>query len=138
MSEKRDGMARNLTLTAAAKGRSPMKRVMFIILAVVTIAYLGLCAALFIFQRDLLFSPPPKSGRSVLGTVVVARATERVLASVKPHAGRDAVMYLGGNGEDVSYKPADTRKGVPGSRALPVALPGLRRQFRRAFRSRSF
>ena len=90
-----------------------MKRVMLIILALVAIAYTGLCAALYAFQRNLLYSPPPPSARNTTGTMVVPTATDRVLASIKPREGRDAVIYFGGNGEDVSYSLPTLAKAFP-------------------------
>src|SRR4030095_8926131 len=74
------------------------------VIAVFTIAafvYLGACAALFFFQRSLIYFPQPSSlGSSAQIRLPVDSAELRV--SVRPHAGPNALMYFGGNAEDVS------------------------------------
>jgi pimeloyl-ACP methyl ester carboxylesterase len=85
----------------------------FTMLAIAATAYLALCAVLFVFQRSLIYFPQPGSLGSA-NAVVLPTPQARVLVSVRPHHGPDAVIYLGGNAEDVSLS-------LPG---LSIAFPG--------------
>lgn len=71
------------------------------ILALVVIAYAAACGALFWFQRSLVFYPQPRA----LGTQALDsfRNGDTLLQlTVRRHAGPGAVLYFGGNAEDVS------------------------------------
>src|SRR5688572_20957078 len=90
-----------------------MSRMLLIILAVIVLVYLGLCTGLFIFQRSLIYFPQAGSV-SADATIILPVAGERVLVSTRPNDGPGAVIYFGGNSEDVSST-------VPG---LATAFPG--------------
>jgi pimeloyl-ACP methyl ester carboxylesterase len=78
-----------------------MIRSVVAMLAVAAFVYLGACAALFFFQRSLIYFPQPSSlGSSSQIRLPVDSAELRV--SVRPLAGPNALMYFGGNAEDVS------------------------------------
>jgi pimeloyl-ACP methyl ester carboxylesterase len=71
------------------------------ILVLVAALYAGACAALFFFQRALLYYPQTR----VLGTQSLERfqhGDTLLQLTVRPHPGPGAVLYFGGNGEDVS------------------------------------
>jgi len=65
--------------------------------------YVGMCVALFVFQRALIYFPQPRTagGSAVTFTMPVPGA--ELLVSVRPHAGPKALIYFGGNAEDVSF-----------------------------------
>ena len=73
-----------------------------IVSSVVVVAYLALCAVLFATQRSFIYFPTkPVPGRRLPGiTLSVDGADLRITTRV--HAGVNAVIYFGGNGEDVS------------------------------------
>ena len=79
-----------------------MTRVLITLFVVFAIAYLGVCAALFVFQRSLIYYPQP----SALGTdgsrLELPVVGAHLWVSVRPHDGPNAVVYFGGNAEDVS------------------------------------
>jgi pimeloyl-ACP methyl ester carboxylesterase len=78
-----------------------MMRSVVAVLAVAAFAYLGACGALFFFQRSLIYFPQPSSlDGSAQIRLPVDGAELRV--SVRPFAGPNALMYFGGNAEDVS------------------------------------
>ena len=78
-----------------------MIRSVVAVLTVAAFVYLGACAALFFFQRSLIYFPQPSSlGSSAQIRLPVDSAELRV--SVRPLAGPNALMYFGGNAEDVS------------------------------------
>lgn len=70
---------------------------------VVALVYLGLCGALFVFQRNLIYFPQPRSPVAGASTFTLASDGERVLVTARPRSGPNALLYFGGNAEDVSY-----------------------------------
>lgn len=78
-----------------------MTRTAIGVLVVAAFVYLGACAALFFFQRSLIYFPQPSSlGSSLQIQLPVQGAELRI--SARPRAGPDALIYFGGNAEDVS------------------------------------
>jgi uncharacterized protein len=80
-----------------------MMRMMITIAAVVAAIYLVLCAALFLFQRSLIYFPQPGSLGQGAPTIVLPVDGATVLVTVRPHDGPNALVYFGGNAEDVSF-----------------------------------
>lgn len=72
-------------------------------LAVLLVGYLGLCAALFVFQRSLIYFPQHSSAAPGTTTLVVPTEGVRVVATVRPHDGPKALVYFGGNAETVTH-----------------------------------
>jgi pimeloyl-ACP methyl ester carboxylesterase len=75
--------------------------------------YCALCAALFLYQRKLIYFPQPRapvSGATALGLPIEGG---QVLVTALPRIGPAALLYFGGNAEDVSHN-------LPG---LSTALP---------------
>ena len=77
-----------------------------LIVAGVVLVYAGLCLALFLAQRAMIYFPQPRS--SPPGTTLATLDVEgrRVLATVLPRESPDAVIYFGGNAEDVAASAA--------------------------------
>lgn len=86
-----------------------MRNTLIGLAALALLIYLSLCAALYFWQRSLLYFPHPPSSEPRM-ELAVDSAKLRVLE--RPLAGRQALLYFGGNGEDVSHN-----------------LPGLARSF---------
>jgi len=75
---------------------------MITFVVVVVLIYLGLCAVLFLFQRSLIYFPQPR----LLDTAPkISLPVDKadIVITVRPHAGPYALIYFGGNAEDVSY-----------------------------------
>ena len=79
-----------------------MSRTVMTVVGVIALTYLGLCAALFFYQRSLIYFPQPGSPGNRDTTITLPTADASVLVSVLPHTGPAAVIYLGGNAEDVT------------------------------------
>ncbi|WP_431097890.1 alpha/beta hydrolase [Polaromonas aquatica] len=75
---------------------------MTVFLVVVVLAYLGICAALFAFQRSLIYFPQPKSWGGPATTLHLQTPDADLVLTTRPAAGPKAILYFGGNGEDVS------------------------------------
>jgi pimeloyl-ACP methyl ester carboxylesterase len=67
------------------------------------VVYCALCAALFLYQRKLIYFAQPRAPVSGATTVDLPIAGGTVLVTALPRGGPDALLYFGGNAEDVSY-----------------------------------
>lgn len=89
------------------------------LLAFVALLYAGACAALFFFQRSLIYFPHPAAAPAGVAVMKLPVAGGDVLVSVRPHAraGAGALLYFGGNAEDVSFSLPALAEAFP-DRAL--------------------
>lgn len=80
--------------------------------AVAVLAYLAICAALALFQRSLIYFPQPRSNRAAATLrLAVPDAIIEITTRVPQRA--DAVLYFGGNAEDVSWSLDDLEAAFP-------------------------
>jgi pimeloyl-ACP methyl ester carboxylesterase len=96
-----------------SKRAGSMSRIVILIFAVIALVYLGLCVFLFLSQRSLLYFPPARSLANNAPTISFPVDGAELLITVRARSGPKALIYFGGNGEDVSY-------GLP---ALTTAFP---------------
>src|SRR5262247_2032169 len=82
---------------------SRMLRKMVILVGVVAMAYVGLCGLLYFYQRSMIYFPQPRSRERDSNTIELSTAEAQVLVTTRPHVGPQALIYFGGNAEDVSY-----------------------------------
>src|ERR1700760_1545148 len=90
-----------------------MRRMLTLILLAVAVAYIGFCAALYTMQRSFQYFPTPRrlGPSQMAGTF---RNGDTLLQlTVRPHEGPGAVLYFGGNGEDVSSSVAPLLAAFP-------------------------
>ena len=73
-----------------------------LLLGAVALAYVGLCAGLYFYQRHLQYFPQPRRLGPTRSAASFQRPDALLQLTVRPHAGPGAVLYFGGNGEDVS------------------------------------
>lgn len=66
-------------------------------------SYAAACLALFLLQRSLIYFPPPVAAYPAPKTTTLAVPGAQLLVSERPRAGGQALIYFGGNAEDVSY-----------------------------------
>jgi len=78
-----------------------MRRMLVLVLALVAV-YVIACVAMYTMQRSFQYFPTPRrlAPGQLAGTF--RSGGELLQLTVRPHAGPGAVLYLGGNGEDVS------------------------------------
>ena len=79
-----------------------MPRAILILAAIAALIYAALCLVLFGAQRSFIYFPQPKSGGDGGAALTLNIDGERVRVSAGPNRGPDAVIYFGGNAEDVS------------------------------------
>jgi pimeloyl-ACP methyl ester carboxylesterase len=88
-----------------------LRRAAVVAARVLVAIYAGLCAVLFVTQRALLFHPVPARGGMPTIERAVADAVLRI--ATRPHDGPRAILYFGGNAEDVSWTAADLAQAFP-------------------------
>ena len=96
---------------AETSGPQHMKRLAIIAGRWVLRVYVLLCGLLFLVQRSLLFHPVPARGDAATMSLDTAGVTLRI--ATRPLAGRRAILYFGGNAEDVSYTVAELAAAFP-------------------------
>ena len=71
-------------------------------IAVPLLLYIGVCVAMFAFQRSLLYYPQPRLVTAPESTMPLHVQGADLVITVRAHSGPKAILYFGGNGEDVS------------------------------------
>jgi uncharacterized protein len=90
-------------------------RTLAIVLAIAALLYLGACAALYFFQRSLIYFPQPGVLVHPASRMKLAVDGAELQISIRPHAGPNALLYFGGNAEDVSAGLSELAAAVPDS-----------------------
>jgi pimeloyl-ACP methyl ester carboxylesterase len=65
--------------------------------------YVAACIALYVFQRSLIYFPQPRSVGNSSDLLILKTAGADLVVTVRRHIGPKALIYFGGNAEDVSY-----------------------------------
>jgi hypothetical protein len=79
------------------------------------LAYLGLCAALYFAQGSLIYFPQARANVSGTELLSLQRGSDKVLVTTRPRDVSDAVLYFGGNAEDVAQGLPDLDAAFPDS-----------------------
>ena len=90
-----------------------MSRTLLSLVALIVAVYLILCAALFVFQRALIYFPQPASLDSPESRLTLAMPDADVRVTVRERAGPKALIYFGGNAEDVSRNLPEFSEAFP-------------------------
>lgn len=91
-----------------------MARAVTVFVAVLLLAYLALCAALFIYQRSLIYFPQPKSWGGPATTQQLQVKDAELVLTARQSTGPKAIVYFGGNAEDVSANLPSFAQAFPG------------------------
>ena len=78
-----------------------MLRATLILAGIAAFIYIALCLALFLGQRSFIYYPQAKSAADH-NTLTLTVDGARVLVNTRPRTGSEAVIYFGGNAEDVA------------------------------------
>lgn len=89
-----------------------MPRLLLSSLAVLAALYLLLCATLFFAQRTLIYFPQPRA-MTPPATLRLAIEDIELEVSARPRPGSNALIYFGGNAEDVSLNLPDFLVAFP-------------------------
>jgi pimeloyl-ACP methyl ester carboxylesterase len=91
-----------------------MPKALSIIMVAGIAIYLAACAGLFVVQRSLIYFPPPHAAFAVPATSTLPVPGALLKVSERPLPGRKALVYLGGNAEDVSASLPLLARAFPG------------------------
>ncbi len=80
---------------------------------VLAIVYLGACVFMYVTQRSFQYFPTPRRLGPTQMAGTFRRGDTLLQLTVRPHAGPGAVLYFGGNGEDVSSSVAPLMAAFP-------------------------
>ena len=94
-----------------------MKRALYVVLSIAFLGYAGVCVAMYVFQRSLLYFPQPRAITAPESTMKLSVDGANVVVTVRPLDGPKAIVYFGGTGEDVSQNLASYAEAFP-DRAL--------------------
>jgi uncharacterized protein len=90
-----------------------MKSMLFSLLAVAAFVYLGFCFYLYLFQRSFIYFPTAAAEGVTAEEIWIGNEQEKIRVW-RLHGSRpDAILYFGGNAEDVSYNTAEFREWFP-------------------------
>lgn len=79
-----------------------MKTALYTLLSLLALSYLAACAAIYIYQRSLIYFPQPRAVTAPESTMHLSVAGADIVVTVRAAEGSKAIVYFGGNGEDVS------------------------------------
>jgi pimeloyl-ACP methyl ester carboxylesterase len=94
-----------------------MQKTIAVVLFLAMGIYVAACLAVLFLQRSLIYYPPPAAGFPAPQTTTLAVPGALLKVSERPLAGRRALIYLGGNAEDVSASLPQLARAYP-DRAL--------------------
>lgn len=91
-----------------------MLRTLLQLLGFLLLVWLGLCLLLYFFQRSLIYFPVPAPSGDPASSVWLETPEARLRISTRPGAeGAAAVLYFGGNAEDVAGTLPDLASVLP-------------------------
>lgn len=82
-------------------------------LAFPVLLYLGICVALFVFQRSFIYYPPRGPAAVASEILQLSAPGAELKVAVRPREGPNALVYFGGNGEDVSFNLPEFSSAFP-------------------------
>ena len=90
-----------------------MSRTLMSLVALIVAVYLVLCAALFFFQRSLIYFPQPNAVSGSDSQLVLSMPDAQVSVITRERVGPRALIYFGGNAEDVSRNLPEFAEAFP-------------------------
>ena len=99
-------------------------RWMLIGLVGAAVAYVAVCLALFLLQRSMIYFPQPRTAPAGTPLLTLAADGRQVLATMREHEGPRALIYFGGNAEDVSLNLPGMAAAFPDHALYLLHYPG--------------
>lgn len=91
-----------------------MTRALLSLAALVFVLYGLVCAVMFTWQRSLLYFPQPRQAGAAVPSLLLDSGGERLVITTGRTDQADAVLYFGGNAEDVSATLPALTRAFPG------------------------
>jgi pimeloyl-ACP methyl ester carboxylesterase len=86
--------------------------------------YLALCIALYLLQRSMIYFPQPRHAPPGTPLLTFPVDGRQVLATTREREGERALIYFGGNSEDVSSSLPGLSRMFPGHALYLLHYPG--------------
>jgi hypothetical protein len=113
-----------LALTQRLKLMRLALRILLTMSFLALVLFVGACVALFIFQRSLIYYPQPRSNKQGSSLMPLGVGNGTVNVSARFQDGPAAVIYFGGNAEDVSFDLPDLADAFPREAIYSLHYPG--------------
>lgn len=91
-----------------------MKKLALITIVLGGLGYLGLCASLYVFQDSFLYFPKDRALKGEQNTYLLPSDVGNTVVTTAIRGEEKAVIYFGGNGEDVSLSLNKFKESFPG------------------------
>jgi len=101
-----------------------LQRIFIGIIATGLSLYVTVCVGLFAFQRSLIYFPRPRSDSADSALMTLRAGAADVRVSTHPHPGAAALIYFGGNAEDVSQDVPFLVEAFPEGAVYALHYPG--------------
>lgn len=101
-----------------------VRRMLMTILVFAVVLYAGLCGAVYVFQRSLIYFPQPRFNKDGTTLMTLQVGTRTTAVSTRPNTGQDALIYFGGNAEDVSLNMPSFSIAFPNYAIYLLHYPG--------------
>jgi len=85
-----------------------------VLIAIALVGYAGICATLYLQQRSMLYFPTPESKSTRAQALSIATDGAVLKVWRLPGASDRALIYFGGNGDDVAANIAPFARAFPG------------------------
>lgn len=92
-------------------------RAAVLLAAACIVVYAAACVALFAFQRSMIYFPPPASPETAAKSFTLSVDGAQLRVTTRERPGAQALVYFGGNAEDVSFS-LDTMAAAFPERAI--------------------
>ena len=106
-------MQAELTLSKPDARKNLLKRGVRMVITSLILSYPVLCVFLYINQRSLLYQPQPRAVSAKESTMTLPVDGAELVVTMRPLDGPKAIVYFGGNSEDVSRNLASFTKAFP-------------------------
>lgn len=90
-----------------------IKPTVYFVLSVAVLGYVGICVMMYLSQRSLIYYPQPRAVKAAESTLILPVKGAEVVVTVRPLQGPRAIVYFGGNAEDVSQNLVSFSNAFP-------------------------
>lgn len=90
-----------------------MKRLAYSLLRIIIASYIGLCVVLYLFQDALIYHPQPRAVSEPGSTLKLKTEDTDIIVTTEIKPGNKAIIYFGGNAEDVSRNLESFKQTFP-------------------------
>jgi uncharacterized protein len=93
--------------------RSTLRKFLFSLSKILIASYVGLCIVLYAFQRSLIYFPPPAESSELRSSTKLEVDGAVLRISIRPMNGDQALIYFGGNAENVAFSLPELSNAFP-------------------------